>query len=74
MTRVTCQFVRAGIAQCDNMLYVWIFGPEVEAALGTLRFLARYLGSGVIATLIQAFVDPASQVPMVGASGVSPAC
>jgi membrane associated rhomboid family serine protease len=50
MTLVTCQFLHGGIAHiAGNMLYLWIFGLGVEAALGTLRFLVLYLGSGVIA-------------------------
>ena len=70
MTLVTCQFLHGGIAHiAGNMLYLWIFGRGVEAALGTLRFLLLYLGSGVIAALTQAFVDPTSQMPMIGASG-----
>jgi membrane associated rhomboid family serine protease len=70
MTLVTCQFLHGGIAHiAGNMLYLWIFGRGVEAALGTLRFLLLYLGSGVIAALTQAFVDPISQMPMIGASG-----
>jgi membrane associated rhomboid family serine protease len=69
-TLVTCQFLHAGFAHiAGNMLYLWVFGRGVEAALGTLRFLLLYLGSGVIAALTQAFVDPISQVPMIGASG-----
>jgi membrane associated rhomboid family serine protease len=70
MTLVTAQFLHGGIAHiAGNMLYLWIFGRGVEAALGTLRFLLLYLGSGVIAALAQAFVDPTSQIPMIGASG-----
>ena len=70
MTLVACQFLHAGIAHiAGNMLYLGIFGRGVEAALGTLRFLLLYLGSGVIAALTQAFVDPIGQVPMIGASG-----
>ena len=69
-TLVTCQFLHGGIAHiAGNMLCLWIFGPGVEAALGTLRFLLLYLGSGVIAALTQAFVDPTSQMPKIGASG-----
>jgi membrane associated rhomboid family serine protease len=70
MTLVTGQFLHGGIAHiAGNMLYLWIFGRGVEAALGTLRFLPLYLGSGVIAALTQAFVDPISHMPMIGASG-----
>lgn len=57
MTFVTCQFLHGGIAHiAGNILYLWIFGRGVEAALGTLRFLLLYLGSGVIAALTQASI------------------
>ena len=57
MTFVTCQFLHGGIAHiAGNMLYLWVFGRGVEAALGTLRFLLLYLGSGVIAALTQASI------------------
>ena len=52
-----------------NMLYLWIFGDNVEDSMGTTRFLVFYLVCGVAAALAQALVDPQSRVPMVGASG-----
>jgi len=52
-----------------NMLFLWIFGDNVEDHLGHLRFLFFYLASGFAATAAQAFMDPASTVPMIGASG-----
>jgi membrane associated rhomboid family serine protease len=52
-----------------NMLYLWIFGKGVESALGPARYVVLYLICGVIAALTQAFVDPTSEVPMIGASG-----
>jgi rhomboid family protein len=52
-----------------NMLYLWIFGNNVEDALGHLRFLLFYLTSGVAAAATQTLVAPDSQVPMIGASG-----
>jgi membrane associated rhomboid family serine protease len=51
------------------MLYLWLFGRGVEAALGAARFLAFYLVCGTVAALTQALVAPASGVPMIGASG-----
>ena len=52
-----------------NMLYLWIFGDNVEDRMGHVRYLAFYLLCGVAAALAQAFADPGSTMPMVGASG-----
>ncbi|MEO0484282.1 MAG: rhomboid family intramembrane serine protease [Pseudomonadota bacterium] len=52
-----------------NMLFLWIFGDNMEEAFGHTGFLAFYLASGVAAGLAQVGMDPASTVPMVGASG-----
>ncbi|HEY8039045.1 MAG TPA: rhomboid family intramembrane serine protease, partial [Polyangiaceae bacterium] len=52
-----------------NMLYLWIFGDNVEDAVGHLRYLVFYLVGGVCAATAQTLVDPASLLPMVGASG-----
>lgn len=53
----------------SNMLFLWIFGDNVEDALGRGRYLAFYLLSGLAAALAQVLIDPRSMVPMVGASG-----
>lgn len=52
-----------------NMLFFWVFGPEIEDVMGPLRFLAFYLLGGVVASLAQILIDPASTVPNLGASG-----
>ena len=52
-----------------NMLYLWIFGDNVEDRLGHARFLAFYLLAGLCAALLQIFFDPASTLPTIGASG-----
>jgi membrane associated rhomboid family serine protease len=52
-----------------NMLFLWVFGDNVEDALGHLRFLAFYLVSGVAAGLMHAWIVPTSTVPLIGASG-----
>jgi len=51
------------------MLFLWIFGDNVEDALGHFRFLVFYLAAGVCATLLQAFLSPSSAIPNLGASG-----
>ena len=53
----------------SNMLYLWIFGDNIEDSMGHFRYLAFYLLCGTAAALSQGFVDPGSQIPMVGASG-----
>lgn len=52
-----------------NMLYLWIFGNNIEDALGHVRFLIFYFLAGGLAALTQIFSDPSSPLPMVGASG-----
>jgi membrane associated rhomboid family serine protease len=70
LTLATSQFLHGDILHLlGNMLYLWVFGRGVEAALGHIRYLLLYLASGVVAALTQAFVDPGEQIPMIGASG-----
>jgi len=52
----------------SNMWVLYIFGDNVEARMGSMRYLIFYLLSGVAAALVQAYLLPASQVPMIGAS------
>jgi membrane associated rhomboid family serine protease len=52
-----------------NMLYLWIFGDNVEDRFGSVRFLLFYLAAGLVATFAQYAVNPASAIPNVGASG-----
>ena len=52
-----------------NMLYLWIFGDNVEDAMGHVRYLVFYVAGGICAAAAQTIVDPLSHVPMVGASG-----
>jgi membrane associated rhomboid family serine protease len=66
----TSMFMHAGLAHiAGNMLYLWIFGDNVEDRLGHVQYLAFYLGGGVIASLTHLFTNPGSQIPTVGASG-----
>ena len=57
-----------------NMLYLWIFGNNIEDATGHIRFIAFYLLSGLAAAFTMAFMDPTSNVPMVGRWAPSRAC
>jgi len=52
-----------------NMLYLWIFGNNVEDRFGRIRFLLFYLAGGLAAALTQVVVSPQSDVPVIGASG-----
>lgn len=70
VTTVTSMFLHAGFLHLGgNMLYLFIFGPAVEQALGHVRFLGFYLASGVAAALAMVAFTPHSHVPMIGASG-----
>ena len=70
ITIVTSMFLHGGILHLGgNMLYLWIFGDNVEDAMGPVKFLLFYLVCGAVAALTQAFVNPQSDIPMVGASG-----
>jgi membrane associated rhomboid family serine protease len=63
-------FLHAGwLHILGNMLYLWIFGNNVEDRLGRIPFLLFYLVGGITAALTQVVIDPHSQVPLVGASG-----
>lgn len=63
-------FVHAGYLHLiGNMLYMWIFGNNVEDSMGPLRFILFYLLTGILATLSHAAMAPMSKIPMVGASG-----
>jgi len=52
-----------------NMLYLWIFGNNIEDAMGHVKFVLFYLLCGIAAVYAQAIPDPGSEIPMVGASG-----
>lgn len=52
-----------------NMLFLWVFGDNVEDALGHLKYLIFYLACGVFGGLLHAWMDPTSEIPLIGASG-----
>ena len=67
---VVSMFLHAGLIHLfGNMWYCWIFGNNVEDRFGPAKYLAFYLGGGVVASLAQVATDPNSLVPVVGASG-----
>ena len=70
LTIFTSMFLHAGFLHlAGNMLYLWIFGNNVEDALGHVQFLLWYLVWGAAAALAHAWLNPSSQIPTVGASG-----
>ncbi len=70
LTIFTSMFLHGSFLHlAGNMLYLWIFGNNIEDAMGHVRFLLFYLLSGIAAALTMAFMDPLSIHPMVGASG-----
>jgi membrane associated rhomboid family serine protease len=69
-TLLTSMFLHAGFWHVvPNMLYLWIFGDNVEDRLGHARYLAFYVAAGIVAAIAQLAINPFSAVPMVGASG-----
>ncbi|MGD1854003.1 MAG: rhomboid family intramembrane serine protease [Leptolyngbyaceae cyanobacterium] len=69
-TLFTSQFIHAGFLHlAGNMLYLWIFGNNVEEQLGRARFLLLYLACGALAALSQWYFGMFSEVPSLGASG-----
>jgi len=70
LTILTSMFLHGGLMHLlGNMLYLWIFGDNVEDAMGPVRFLLFYVLCGAAAAGAQIAVDPGSAVPLIGASG-----
>jgi membrane associated rhomboid family serine protease len=70
VTALSSMFLHAGwMHLIGNMLFLWIFGDNLEEEMGHLGFLLFYLGAGLAAAGLQGFAEPRSMVPMVGASG-----
>jgi len=66
----TCMFLHAGFLHLfGNMLFLWIYGDNVEHRLGPVRYLCWYLGTGIAATLFHTLRASGSEIPLVGASG-----
>ncbi len=67
---LTSMFIHAGwLHVLGNMLFLWVFGDNVEDILGHAKYLVFYLACGTAAAAAQVLMDPTSRVPMVGASG-----
>lgn len=70
ITLFTSLFLHGGLMHLiGNMLYLWVFGDNVEDAMGRPRFLLFYLLCGAIAAMAQVAIAPASPIPLLGASG-----
>ncbi|MCD6401077.1 MAG: rhomboid family intramembrane serine protease [Anaerolineales bacterium] len=66
----TSMFMHGGLLHIGgNMLYLWIFGDNVEDSMGPFRYLIFYLLGGIIASLTHILTNPSSQLPTIGASG-----
>jgi membrane associated rhomboid family serine protease len=70
LTLLTAMFMHGGIAHiAGNMLYLWIFGDNIEDNFGHAKFLIFYLFAGLVASVAQIALDPNSVIPTLGASG-----
>src|SRR4051794_20630044 len=70
LTIFSAMFMHGGLLHLGgNMLFLWIFGNNVEDAMGPVKFLLFYLLAGVSALALQVVIDPSSTVPTLGASG-----
>lgn len=70
LTLLTSMFMHGGLAHLfGNMLYLWIFGNNIEDVMGHVRFVIFYVVCGIAAVFSHAITNPGSDVPMVGASG-----
>ncbi len=70
LTLITSMFMHGGLLHLGgNMLYLWIFGNNVEDAMGHGRYFVFYLLVGIAATAAEGLMDPSSTIPVIGASG-----
>jgi membrane associated rhomboid family serine protease len=69
-TLVTYMFIHGNwIHLLGNMLFLWVFGDNIEDAMGHLRFIMFYLMCGIFAALFHTWMNPESEIPLAGASG-----
>ncbi len=70
LTVITSMFMHGGLLHLgSNMLYLWIFGNNIEDKLGHIRFIIFYLLCGIVAAYSHALSEPSAMIPMIGASG-----
>ena len=70
LTLLTSMFMHGGLLHLGgNMLFLWIFGNNIEDSMGPVRFVAFYLLGGLVALLAQTLIEPSAEVPTIGASG-----
>jgi membrane associated rhomboid family serine protease len=70
LTLITSQFLHGSLVHIGgNMLFLWIFGNNIEDRFGRIPFVAFYLVGGIVAGLTQVAIDPTSTIPTIGASG-----
>ena len=70
LTLITYMFLHGGwIHLIGNMLFLWVFGDNIEDAMGHWRFIMFYLMCGIFAGLLHAYMLPHSELPLIGASG-----
>jgi membrane associated rhomboid family serine protease len=70
LTILTSMFMHGGLLHLGgNMLFLWIFGNNIEDSMGRLRFILFYLLGGLVAVFAQTVIEPNAAVPTIGASG-----
>jgi membrane associated rhomboid family serine protease len=70
VTIFTSMFMHIGILHiAGNMLFLWVFGNNIEDSMGRLRFVGFYLAAGIVAVFAQSLLDPSATEPTIGASG-----
>ncbi len=70
LTLFSYMFLHGGwLHLLGNMLFLWVFGDNIEDSMGHLRFVVFYLACGLAAGLTHSLMDPGSQIPLIGASG-----
>jgi membrane associated rhomboid family serine protease len=70
LTLITSQFLHGGLVHIlFNLLFLWVFGDNIEAKLGFIRFIIFYLVCGILSGIIQVITFPNTAMPLIGASG-----